>query len=91
MVMKMISVRAVDGERVVESLEQALQKLDEADGEAVLDFSSVRRVGPLALAALDKLAAMGEEKSVRIVLRGVSVEVYKALKLVELTARFGFL
>jgi len=37
------------------------------------------------------LAARAQEKSVRLVLRGVKVNVYKVLKLVKLAPRFSFL
>ena len=90
--MAMIAVwLKVDGERLAATLQEAGEKLDSAEGEAVLDFSSVRRVDSEALAAMEKLAAVAEEKSVRIVLRGVGIDVYKVLKLVKLAPRFAFL
>lgn len=89
--MKMISVWPIDGEDVVPALQQAGEKLDNADGEVVLDFSSVRRIDPNALKAMEELAGIADEKAVKIVLRGVNVDVYKVLKLVRLTPRFSFL
>ncbi len=79
----------VDGERLVESLQEACEKLDTADGEAVLDFSSVRRVDPGAVREMEKLAAIAEEKAIRLVLRGVSVEIYRVLKLTRMSRRFS--
>ena len=52
------------------------------DGEVTLDFSSVRRIDPGALRAMEELARMADEKDVKVVLRGVNVDVYKVLKLV---------
>jgi len=80
----------VDGERVVEDLQGAQEKLDTSDGELVLDFSSVRRVDPGAVKAMERLASMADDKTVRVVLRGVNVEIYKVLKLVKLARRFSF-
>jgi anti-anti-sigma regulatory factor len=57
----------------------------------VLDFSSVRRIDPNALRAMEKLAGLADGKAVKVVLRGVNVDIYKVLKLVKLTSRFSFL
>lgn len=91
MVMKMISVWPIDGERVVPALQEAGAKLDNADGEVVLDFSSVCRIDPAALRALEQLAGTADAKTVKLALRGVNVDVYKVLKLVKLAPRFSFL
>jgi anti-anti-sigma regulatory factor len=78
----------MDGERVVQALEEAGEKL--AGGDLALDFSSVRRLNPSAIRALERLAAMADGQAVKVVVRGVNVEVYKVLKLVRLTSRFSF-
>jgi len=80
----------VDRERLAEALLEAVEKLDTADGEVVLDLSAVRRVHPAALQALEKLAVKADEKTVKVVLRGVNIEIYKVLKLARLTERFSF-
>jgi anti-anti-sigma regulatory factor len=67
-----------------ETLQEALEKLDSAKGELVLDFSSVRRIDSSELRALENLANVAEEKSVKVALSGVNVDVYKVLKLVKL-------
>jgi anti-anti-sigma regulatory factor len=91
MAMAMIAVfLTVDETRVVPALQEAGEKLDGTEGEAVLDFSSVRRIDSRGLGALEDLAGVAEEKSVKLVLRGVNVDVYKVLKLVKLTRRFSF-
>jgi len=73
-----------------ETLQEALEKLDGAAGEVVLDFSSVRRVDPAALRMMEKLAAAAGEKAVKVVLRGVNIDIYKALTLIKLAPRFSF-
>lgn len=57
-------------------------------GEAVLDFSSVERIDAAAARALEELA---DGSSVKITLRGVNIQVYRALKLLKLAERFSFL
>ena len=81
----------IDGEHVVEGLQQACEKLGLAEGDVLLDFSAVRRIDPRALAALGKLAGMADAKAVKISLRGVKVDIYRVLKLSRLTSRFSFL
>ena len=80
----------IDEGSVVRTLSEAGEKLGGTDGQVVLDFSSVRRVNPSALQAMEKLAAIAAEKSLKLGLSGVNVDVYKVLKLVKLTPRFSF-
>ena len=89
--MAMISeLLKIDEERVVQGLQEAGEKLDGVEGEVILDFSSVRRIDASALKAMEEFAGIADDKSVRVVLRGVNVDVYKVLKLVKLTSRFSF-
>jgi anti-anti-sigma regulatory factor len=81
----------IDGERVVQGLQAAREALDSAHSDVVLDFSFVRRIDPNALRAMEKLAGLADGKAVKVVLRGVNVDIYKVLKLVKLTSRFSFL
>ena len=81
----------IDGERVVPSLEGARKKLDGAEGEMILDFSSVNRVDATALRAVEELAGDAERRGVKLVLRGASIYVYRVLKLMKLAPRFSFL
>jgi len=80
----------IDEQRVALALKEAGEKLDSAEGEAILDFSSVRRIDSGALRAMEEFARIVDEKGVKVVLRGVNVDVYKVLKLVKLTQRFSF-
>jgi anti-anti-sigma regulatory factor len=78
----------IDEARLAETFEKAAKRLDMAGGEMVLDFSSVRRVDANALRAMEGFLALADEKSVKVLLRGVNVDVYKVLKLVKLASRF---
>lgn len=73
------------------ALRESGVKVSTAEGEAVLDFSSVCRVDPGMLRALEEFARVADEMAVKIVLRSVKVDVYKVLKLVKLSRRFSFL
>jgi anti-anti-sigma regulatory factor len=80
----------VDEQCVAQSLHDAAEKLDSAAGEAVVDFSLVRRIDSDGLRALKELARVAELKAVKIVLRDVNVDVFKTLKLARLTQPFLF-
>lgn len=80
----------IDETRLAASLQEVAEKLDTASREVVLDFSSVQRLDFAALCALRELARKAGEKSVKVVLRAVDVDVYKTLKLVKLTSQFSF-
>lgn len=80
----------VDGDHVAQALHGVGEKLDGVDGELILDFSSVRRIDASAIRALEELAGAAHEKSVKLVLRSVNVDVYKVMKLVKLDRRFAF-
>jgi len=67
-----------------ETLQEALGKLDSARGELVLDFSGVDRIDSSELRALENFSKVAEERSVKVALSGVNVDVYKVLKLVKL-------
>lgn len=71
-------------------LRAAAKKLDSAGSEVVLDFSGVRRIHESALEELRDLALKAEDNSCKLVLKRVSVDVYRVLKLVKLASRFHF-
>jgi len=81
----------IDGEQVVQALQEIREKLDSGKGELMLDFSSVPRIDASALKAMNEFAGAADGKGVKVVLRGVNVNIYKVLKLVRLTSRFSFL
>jgi len=80
----------IDEERVVEGLQEAGEKLNSAESEVVVDFSSVGRIDPSAIRALEGFADAADDKGVKVVLCGVNVDVYKVLKLVKLGSRLSF-
>jgi anti-anti-sigma regulatory factor len=81
---------SLDPEHTLDGIEEVLQNLDRHGAELVLDLSSVRRIDAGALRAMEKLAAVADEKAVKVVLSGVNIDVYKVLKLMNLAPRFSF-
>jgi anti-anti-sigma regulatory factor len=81
----------IDGEPLVHALLEAREKLDTTEGDVFLDFSTVRRIDPSALREMAKLAGIADDKAVRVVLRGVNIDIYKVLKVMKLANRFSFL
>jgi anti-anti-sigma regulatory factor len=80
----------IDGDRVAECILEAHMQLDTAREQTVLDFSSVVRITPQDLRAMEELIDRAENQSVKVVLCGVNVNIYKVLKLVKLAPRFSF-
>jgi anti-anti-sigma regulatory factor len=80
----------IDEDRVVQALQEAGEKLDSAEGEVVLDFSSVLRIDASGLMAIEAFEGAADDKGVKVALRGVNVSVYKVLKLMKLASRFSF-
>ena len=80
----------IDEERIVQALQETVDKLDTVEDEVVLDFTSVRRIGSSAIRGMEDFASTAEHKGVRVVLCGVNVGIYKVLKLVNLAPRFSF-
>lgn len=78
----------IDEQRLVLALEQAAKQLDDGASDITVDFTSVRRMDASHVTRMEDLAR--REKGVKIVLRGVNVDVYKALKLLKLTNHFLF-
>jgi anti-anti-sigma regulatory factor len=81
----------IDEGSVVRALQEAGQRLESAQDEVVLDFSSVTRIDPSALREMEKLAGLAEEKAIKVGLRGVNIDIYKVLKLMKLVPRFSFM
>ena len=80
----------IDEKRIVQALQVAEEELDSVEGEMALDLSSLRRIDPNALRAMEEFADIADTKGVKVVLRGVDVGVYKVLKLVNLASRFSY-
>jgi anti-anti-sigma regulatory factor len=82
--------RKLEVQNLAVALQKAAQILESNPGDLELDFSSIRRVDTVALRSMENLAQMGQQKTAKIVLRGVNVDVYKTLKLAKLAQRFSF-
>ena len=78
-----------EGKGVAPALQEAAEKVSSAD-ELVVDLAAVRRIDVEGLRAMEGLVNAAEEKRVKVVLRGVNVEIYKVLKLTKLAPRFSF-
>jgi anti-anti-sigma regulatory factor len=81
---------SIDERKIVSGLEKAAENLGGDQQELTLDFSSVRRIDSDGLLAIEEFAQKADDKKVKVVLRGVNIDLYKCLKLVRLTRRFSF-
>jgi anti-anti-sigma regulatory factor len=93
MVMTMATVSVllkVNRQPVAVALQEAREKLESGSAKVILDFSGVERIEPSALNALQEVADLGDAKGVKLALRNVNVDIYKALKLLRLAARFSY-
>jgi anti-anti-sigma regulatory factor len=81
----------VDPERVLDSLQEAVDHLNRPESEVTLDFSSLPRIDAQSVLALEHLAALAADKSAKIILRAVNGDIYKVLKLLKLTDPFSFI
>lgn len=79
-------------EHVADALRhEAVEKVNAAGSEVVLDFAAVARIDANAVGAMEELANLADTRSVKVVLRAVNTDVYKVLKLMKLAQRFCFL
>jgi anti-anti-sigma regulatory factor len=82
----------LDPAHVADALRQeAVEKVNAAEGEVVLDFSAVDRIDANAVRAMEELVDLADSRSVKVGLRAVNTDVYKVLKLMKLAQRFCFL
>jgi len=80
----------IDSKGLVRALQEALEKMGSAQGEVILDFSSVHRIDSVALKAMESLACAMNGNASKVVLRGINIDVYRVLKLMKLAPRFSF-
>lgn len=83
-------IQRFNNENAASLLKTIGDNLNRDTDEVVLDFSGVRRLDANALRALEQFASTAEAKSIKVALRGASVEIYKVLTLVKLTSRLTF-
>jgi anti-anti-sigma regulatory factor len=81
----------IDPAQIVQTLKaEVVERVNHAEGEVVLDLSLVRRIDADAVKAMEELAALAGERSIKIVLRGVNGNIYKVFKILGLDQRFSF-
>ena len=83
-----ILVSLEDGALAAE-LEQAIAMLENGEREVVLDFSSVHRLSAGEVRAIDEFTRTAEDKGVKVRVRGLGVDLYRALKLARLSSRLS--
>ena len=76
---------------VAADLDAAREKLNGADSELVLDWIAVPRIDTAGLTALEKLASAAGDKKIKLVFRGLNIDIYRVLKLANLSGRFTLL
>lgn len=81
----------VNGERVAETLKELCGCLSPNGSDMLLDFFLVQSIDPAAIEGLEQLAEAAKLASVKVILRGVNVEIYKVMKLSDLTDKFLFI
>src|SRR6516165_5583517 len=72
-------------------VQDAVEKVNRGEQQVTVDFSDVARIDGNAVRALEELADLTDEKSVRVMLRAVNVDIYRVLKQLKLAQRFSFL
>ncbi len=80
---------AIDQECIASELQRLRDEVT-VGNKIALDFSAVRRMDARALQEMELLARAVHDKSVKVVIQGLKVEVYKVLKLARLTSQFQF-
>ena len=72
-------------------IREGIEKVSRGESDVMVDFSAVPRIDGNAAGALEELAALADGRSVKVVLRAVNSDIYRVLKLLNLTTRFTFL
>ena len=80
----------VDEEKIAQQVKDVQEKLAGLGSEVLLDFFFAQQLDTDGLKALEELAVAAQSAGVKVVLRGINVDVYKVLKLAGLDARFVF-
>jgi anti-anti-sigma regulatory factor len=89
--MTMIAVfLKIDEQSLVASLEKLAEQMDVDKLELALDFSAVHRVDSRGSRAIAEFARKTEENNIKVVLRGINIDLYKTMKLMRLTRHFSF-
>lgn len=81
----------INEEHLTQQLNEIREKLATEGPEVLLDFFLAQSLEPASIRALEDLAGTADVERVKVVLRGVNVEMYKVLKLAGLSDRFSFI
>jgi anti-anti-sigma regulatory factor len=81
----------IDGEHLPKQLQEIGAELANEGPEILLDFFLAQSLNPADIHALEQLAAAANLTNTKIVLRGVSVEMYKVFKLAGLSEKLAFI
>lgn len=71
------------------TLEEASGRLEDGEREVVVDFSSIDRLSAVEMHAIDEFTRTAEEKGLKVIVRGLGVDLYRALKLARLSSRLA--
>ena len=80
----------IDEERVVQALARGRGNTGQRRGRTASGFLFHAQDRFSALRAMEEFAGIADGKGVKVVLRGVNVDVYRVFKLVKLVSRFSF-
>jgi anti-anti-sigma regulatory factor len=80
----------VEEGRIAAALHEWVMRMDSVGGGIVVDFSSVSRIDPSGLRAIDEFAKLADANGVKVSVRGMNVDVYRVLKLADLAQRWSF-
>jgi anti-anti-sigma regulatory factor len=81
----------VTGKETADSLRtDAVEMVKATEGELLLDFSSVARIGSDEIRALKELADLAQQRAVKLRIRNIKASIYKSLTLLKLARRFTF-
>lgn len=86
-----LSSFVIDEEHLATQLKEIGAALAGGGPEILLDFFLAQSLNPADVEALEELSTAATASSTKIVLRGVSVEMYKVLKLAGLADKFLFI
>jgi anti-anti-sigma regulatory factor len=81
----------IDGEHIVQQLNDICRQLGSEGPEVLLDFFLAQTLDTEGIRALEELAAGAGNENAKVVLRGVNIEMYKVMKLAGLSDKFTFI
>ena len=71
-------------------IQEAVERVNGAESEVILDFASVARIDGDVVSAMEELAGLADGRSVKVVLKAVNPDIYRVLKQLKLAQRFSF-